>query len=48
MCIEYSKVGGVHCTVEWQECDKEIYVCRLDACDRECVQWVDVYKGCVG
>ena len=23
----------MHC-VEWQECDKNIYVCRLDVCDK--------------
>ena len=31
---------ALHC-VEWQECDKEIYVCRLDVCDKGvCSGWM--------
>ena len=32
MCEEYG-CCALHC-VEWQECDKKIYVCRLDVCDK--------------
>ena len=31
---------ALHC-VEWQECDKKIYVCRLDVCDKGvCSGWM--------